>query len=73
MEEIKDKQVIFFGETSDNKHIVTLQKAILLHLGSLNSARINILLDHFSFEMQYLIDDYVSGVLTFADLCLEYE
>lgn len=41
-------------------------------LKNMEEGILHVVLEHFSFEMQYLLDDFQNGLITFDQLCQEY-
>ena len=50
-----------------------MQTAILDHIASQKQGICHLVLEHFSFEMQYLLDDFMSGKISLKELLKTYK
>lgn len=79
-EEINSKKVVFFGEMHSIEAIVQMETALAMAMlaryqvpeGEEPHQVLHIVMEHFSFEMQSLLDDYQNGFLTLEQLNEEY-
>lgn len=51
-------RVVFWGEIHSVPGIISMQKQVLLHLARSTKSRVHVVLEHFSFDMQDLLDEY---------------
>ena len=69
--------MVIFGEQHAKASIVELQTLITLFMAEKNASReqgtLNVVMEHFSFEMQQLLDDFTSGKISFDELVYGYE
>ena len=58
MEDILTKKMVFFGEVHSIEKIIELQKVIQANMISQAGTKLNVIMEHFSFEMQHLLDGF---------------
>lgn len=66
-------KLMFFGQVRENRHVLELQMKITDRLLEPADAKLHVVTDLFSFEMQHLLDDFQEGRLTLKQLRKEYE
>lgn len=72
LSEIAAKRLVFVGEIHSVPSNIALQKAVLEKQCE-KGRPVHVILEHFSFEMQHLLDDYRSGKISFDELVKAYE
>jgi len=65
-------RLVFVGEIHSQPILVQLQKRIVQAMKRNTQGRLHIVMEHFSFDMQHLLDQYQKGKLTFEQLEKEY-
>ena len=60
LDQIQQKRLVILGEAHGNKHVVELQTQIQQRLAE-KDGKLNIVMEHFSLEMQPLLDDYLAS------------
>ena len=51
-----------------NENVVNFEAQIISHLSSDEKSTLNIIMEHFDFEMQFLLDDYQQGKISYEEL-----
>ena len=64
--------MLFFGELRAQPHVSALLKR-LVYNHCKSTGTVHLVLQHFSFEMQYLLNDFSKGVLSWPDLLANYK
>jgi uncharacterized iron-regulated protein len=64
LDAISEYKVIIIGENNSGEAIVGLETKIIKKLTA-KQGNVHVILQHFNFEMQYLIDEFVSKKITF--------
>jgi hypothetical protein len=70
--EITKNKVLFFGELRGHPQSIALLKQILQNLVDSDNT-VHVVLEHFSFEMQYLLNDYCLANIEWEDLLIGYK
>ena len=74
LNEIAKKRFVIFGEEHGQLPVINFQSQIIKRMLEVNPERkMNIVMEHFSFEMQHLLDQYAAGTMTLETLMLEYK
>ena len=71
LEELSTPRVVFFGEIHAQPAVVAFQRRTALAM--LGEGTLHVILEHFSFEQQHLLDAYAAGELTISRLLEEYD
>lgn len=71
LEDVATKKLVFFGETHGEKPIISLQKAVLQSM--IGENKLNVIMEHFSFEMQDLLEAYQEGKIDIDELGVKYK
>lgn len=71
IDEIKKNKIVFFGEMHSIEKVLALEMEVMQALSS-ESKQLNVVMEHFSFEMQHLLDGYQSGELNMDQLLTGY-
>ena len=73
-QEIAEKSLIIFGEEHAMAPVVQFQVEVIKEIvRTSNGKKLNVIMEHFSFEMQTLLDQYVQGDLDLAGLITSYK
>jgi uncharacterized iron-regulated protein len=72
LDNMEKHKVIIIGENNSSSLTVGLEVKIANRLRK-KEGNLHIILQHFNFEMQYLIDDYLTGKSTFEQLVETYK
>ena len=56
LQSISSKKMVFLGETHGVNRIISLQMAIQNQMIQDKNVKLNVVMEHFSFEMQHLLD-----------------
>jgi uncharacterized iron-regulated protein len=72
LSDVRSKQVVFFGEMHEAEKQIALQKQILLAL-SQTGRPLHVVMEHFSVEMQTLLDMYSQSEITLDQLYEQYK
>lgn len=70
--QVAEKRIVFCGEIHGIPQIIALQQTLQEKLKESTQATLNVVLEHFSFEMQNLLDEYQAGKVTFEDFVKAY-
>jgi uncharacterized iron-regulated protein len=69
LEVLAMKKLIIFGEVKGNQQVVDFELEMIKKLKpKYSNKKLHIFLDHFTFEMQHLLDDFQLGKLTVDQL-----
>jgi SAM-dependent methyltransferase/uncharacterized iron-regulated protein len=75
LEIAKHHRLVFLGEVHSMPPIIAFQRQVqasmVEHVAS-DGAQLHVVMEHFSFELQDILDDYCSGKLTFDELVQKY-
>jgi uncharacterized iron-regulated protein len=71
LELVARNRLVFFGEIHSMPRIVDTQLEVLRAMKALPGT-IHVIMEHFSFDMQHLLDDFQSKMLTFDELYERY-
>ena len=69
--DVATKKLVFFGETHGEKPIISLQKEVLQSM--MGEHKLNVIMEHFSFEMQDLLEEYQEGKIDINELGVKYK
>jgi uncharacterized iron-regulated protein len=69
--EMEKSKVIIFGDNLENKHTQLMKSVMISHLLT-RKGTLHVVLEHFNFEMQFLLDDFQAGKLSFKQLLSAY-
>ena len=72
LERLAGKQLVIIGEVHGASAVVDLQAKVQACMIGDSSTRLNVVLEHFSFEMQHLLDQYGAGTMSLETMCAEY-
>eukprot|EP00545_Synedropsis_sp_CCMP1620_P003248 CAMPEP_0119027628 /NCGR_PEP_ID=MMETSP1176-20130426/37431_1 /TAXON_ID=265551 /ORGANISM="Synedropsis recta cf, Strain CCMP1620" /LENGTH=285 /DNA_ID=CAMNT_0006983585 /DNA_START=27 /DNA_END=881 /DNA_ORIENTATION=+ len=72
LESIAKCRLVFLGEIHSVPQIVALQTAVLQKMASL-PGKVNVIFEHFSFEMQDILEDYQSNSISFDEMLDRYQ
>lgn len=64
-------KIVFFGEIHSKKPIIAFQRAVQQEMAQ-TAPTLHVVFEHFSFEMQNILDDFQDGKLTFEELNEKY-
>ena len=70
-QEIAQNKLVFFGEIHSMPPIIAFQRQVQAEMVA-QSQTLHVVMEHFSFELQDLLDDYCEGKLTFEELVEQY-
>lgn len=77
--EISKHRLVFFGEIHSMPPIIAFQRQVQATMveqtknsNADDDAQVHVVMEHFSFELQELLDDYCDGKLTFEELMSKY-
>lgn len=74
LNEISKKKVVFFGEEHSNDKNIKLQMEIQKILISEDKkTKLNIIFEHFSFDMQPILDQFLQGEISFEEMLKQYD
>merc|ERR1719502_707902 len=64
------QRMTIFGEVHATEPVIALQKTVAAAMADalVGEGRLNIVMEHFSFEMQHLLDDYSSSRIDLQQL-----
>jgi SAM-dependent methyltransferase/uncharacterized iron-regulated protein len=65
-------RLVFFGEIHSRPEIVKRQKDVLEQMIATGDP-VHVIMEHFSLDMQQLLDDYTQGRCSFAELVKQYQ
>jgi uncharacterized iron-regulated protein len=65
---MEQNRIIVFGEVASNESVIHYETQIINHLTQDENSTLNIIMEHFDFEMQFLLDDYQKEKITFDEL-----
>ena len=68
LELIARKQLVILGEVHGNSAVVALQRQVQECMIRNTDQRLNVIMEHFSFEMQHLLDRYSAGEIDLAQV-----
>lgn len=71
LEDVNTKKLVFFGETHGEKPIIALQKEVLQSM--IGENKVNVIMEHFSFEMQDILEEYQEGKIDINQLGAKYK
>ena len=74
--EIASKRFVIFGEEHGKLPVINFQSQIIKQMLDQNTdqeAKLNIVMEHFSFEMQDLLDQFSAGTINLETLMSEYK
>lgn len=72
LESIAKCRLVFLGEIHSVPQIVALQAAVMAKMASL-PGKLHVIFEHFSFEMQEILEDYQSNEITFEEMVDRYK
>jgi uncharacterized iron-regulated protein len=72
LEETLRHKVTIFGEVTSNKEVIDFVFKVSTHSMNDDLKKLHIVLEHFSFEMQYLLDDFQDNKIPFSVLLSTY-
>jgi len=72
LDSIADHKLVFLGEIHSIPNIVAMQTAVLKKMSSLPGT-LHVIFEHFSFEMQDILEDYQSNKITFDEMVERYQ
>ena len=67
----QNKRLVFLGEIHSQPSITAFQRAVQEEM-SRDAHQLHVVLEHFSFDMQSILDDYQQGNITFDQLVQQY-
>ena len=73
LEEAADKQCVIIGELHGMPPVIQLQLDVLRKMVQRSEGVVHVVLEHFNFDMQGLLDRHNDGALSSQDLAAEYE
>jgi uncharacterized iron-regulated protein len=77
-QEIAQHRLVFLGEIHSMPPIIAFQRQVQasmvqqVSMSKNNDAQVHVILEHFSFDLQGLLDEYCSGKWTFEELVQKY-
>ena len=76
LKEAAQQKLVFCGEIHSRPPIVAMQQALLQEMVTSSSdtdTRVHVVMEHVSFELQHLLEDYQNGICTFEELVQKYK
>ena len=71
--DIAQHRLVYLGEIHSVLPIVGFQQSVAEEMKVQSAQKLHIVMEHFSFDMQGLLDDYQSGKISFEELLQKYD
>ena len=72
LDQISEYRLVFFGEVHSIPQVVDFQQDVMKRMAS-NSSKLHVVMEHFSFDMQSMLEDYQNERISFEELIKKYQ
>lgn len=73
LDEVSKKRVVIFGEVHGNEVAISLQNEVQKAMLQQTPRTLHVVMEHFNFEMQPVLEKYTNGSISIEDLWRAYE